>query len=50
MHANQQSAALAIAAYPPIDMAGKVTPTAQIEIPYAEIRVLGNLEGFLKRW
>jgi hypothetical protein len=50
MHADQQSAALAIATRPPINVAGKVTPAAKIEIPDAKIRALGNLEGFLKCW
>jgi hypothetical protein len=49
VHADKQPAALAIASGPPINMAGKVSPAAKIEIPDAEICALGYLEGFLKR-
>jgi hypothetical protein len=48
MHADQQSAALAVAARPAIHMSGKMTPAAQIEIPDTEIGTLGDLEGFLQ--
>jgi len=47
MHAHQQSAALAFAACPPINVTRKVAPAAKVEVADAEIRAFGDLEGFL---
>ena len=48
VHADQEAALFACSALPRIDMARKLTPSAEIEVPDAEIGALGNGEGLFE--
>jgi len=49
VHADQEPAASMLPSGPLVDMSGQVPPAAQVEVPDAEVRALGNAEGLLKR-